>query len=365
MTDPQFSAAPQAHGTDDPTRVMVRRCTAWVVDLLLFLAVVLTVFGNTAEYFEIDDEAIRDLDALIAAGDVDVDASFCDVLLENDDVAGCVELDDRAYLTSESDQAFQFVSTVAWFVLAHILLVGLVGASPGKLLLGLRVIDEQGRIAGIAKAAIRNVLWIVDGVPFVIGPVVGLITAGTSTGHRRVGDIAAKTYVVRSSQVGTPPFAVATAPGSDLAAAPPPQVWRSQPDTQASPVATPVEPDAPAPTWDPTAAPNPTAGWNPPVAPSEPTDIGETEPDHTAPMDEPAGDDRTEDDEPAGDDHTEAEPTDTGATVAAAPSAPSAPLENPPPQWDEARNTYLQWDANAQRWLQWDSVGNRWKPIDT
>jgi hypothetical protein len=47
--------------------------------------------------------------------------------------------------------------------------------------------------------------------------------------------------------------------------------------------------------------------------------------------------------------------------------APSTPQVNPmpPPQWDQARNTYIQWDPNQQMWLQWDPRANRWKLIDT
>lgn len=47
--------------------------------------------------------------------------------------------------------------------------------------------------------------------------------------------------------------------------------------------------------------------------------------------------------------------------------SPSTPQVNPmpPPQWDQARNTYIQWDPSQQMWLQWDTRANRWKLIDT
>ena len=39
---------------------------------------------------------------------------------------------------------------------------------------------------------------------FLCGPLVGGITMLSSSGNRRVGDMAAKTFVVRASQVGHP-----------------------------------------------------------------------------------------------------------------------------------------------------------------
>jgi hypothetical protein len=66
------------------------------------------------------------------------------------------------------------------------------------------VVDEQGNKASFGKMLLRWVMWIVDGLPLVLGPLVGLITSLTTTGHRRVGDMVAKTHVVRKSSVGHP-----------------------------------------------------------------------------------------------------------------------------------------------------------------
>jgi hypothetical protein len=73
----------------------------------------------------------------------------------------------------------------------------------GKLLLGIRTVREDGRAAGMGKALVRWLLWIVDGFPYFL-PLVGFIVALTSTGHRRVGDMAAKTFVVRKAAMGSP-----------------------------------------------------------------------------------------------------------------------------------------------------------------
>lgn len=89
------------------------------------------------------------------------------------------------------------------------LLQGLVGGSPGKLAVGLRVVDEQGAVCGIPRAVVRSLMWIVDGLPglcfcFFL-PLVGFITMLVSKTHRRVGDMVAGTYVVKKSSMGLAP----------------------------------------------------------------------------------------------------------------------------------------------------------------
>ena len=66
------------------------------------------------------------------------------------------------------------------------------GASIGKHALGLRVVDEQGRKAGLGRTIVRWLFLIIDGGIFLIG----LITALVTHPHRRVGDLVAGTYVV-------------------------------------------------------------------------------------------------------------------------------------------------------------------------
>lgn len=80
---------------------------------------------------------------------------------------------------------------------------GLAGGSPGKLIVGLRVLRPDGTPAGVGKALIRFALWIVDGLPYCF-PLVALIVGSASTGHRRVGDMAAGTFVVGKAHQGRP-----------------------------------------------------------------------------------------------------------------------------------------------------------------
>ena len=61
---------------------------------------------------------------------------------------------------------------------------------------------SDGTVPGIGKAIVRWLIWIVDSLP--VFWLVGIITAATSTGHRRVGDMAANTLVVRADAAGRP-----------------------------------------------------------------------------------------------------------------------------------------------------------------
>lgn len=88
------------------------------------------------------------------------------------------------------------------------------GQSPGKRALGLRVIKEGGYPVGFADAAIRNLVRIIDFLPFCYG--VGVIAMLMNKNWRRLGDLAAGTIVVRdgarSSNAGTFPRGKSSAP---------------------------------------------------------------------------------------------------------------------------------------------------------
>ena len=83
------------------------------------------------------------------------------------------------------------------------------GQTPGKRLLKLRVIREDGRPLTLWEAIARNLLRIFDAVPGFVLPVysVGLITIFLSSRDQRVGDIFAGTVVVRERFDEAPTFA--------------------------------------------------------------------------------------------------------------------------------------------------------------
>jgi len=318
--------APIPYGTrtaPDETAVMGRRTLAWIADVLLYAGIVAAGFASMAEYVD------------VPPGVADEDA--CDLLEEqNGDLpGGCIATDGTVYLLDTSEAGVQTVLSLGWFAF-FVVLQGVTGGSPGKLLFGLRVVDQYGNRCGIGKSLGRTLMWAVDAAPWIV-PLVGPITAFTSTGHRRVGDLAAGTYVVTSSAVGSPvmPGTAAPPPGQTPWGAPPPG-WGSTP---------------------PTTPPGP-SGWSatstPPAPAAAHTDAGVDAPEPiAAPVPEPA---------PA----PFAAPGASGPPPAPAEQpAPTSRYELPPPQWDPARGTYLQWEPNQQAWLQWDAAGQRWKPIDT
>lgn len=82
------------------------------------------------------------------------------------------------------------------------------GQTPGKRLLKLRVIREDGRPVTLWEAIARNLLRIFDAVPGFILPVysVGLITIFMSGRDQRIGDVFAGTVVVRERTDEAPTF---------------------------------------------------------------------------------------------------------------------------------------------------------------
>lgn len=176
----------------DPTNVVGRRVAAALLDGLL--VAVVTFVGLTADMTRISDE-------MVTAGPYDGITDFCDAYMDAFDDELCFPyLDGDALYGSPDGWTF-----VAWFGTAvglFVLLQGLTGATPGKLATGIRVVREDGSRPGIGRAGIRWVLWIVDGLPFLA--LVGFITSLTTTGHRRVGDMVAKTFVVRREAAGRP-----------------------------------------------------------------------------------------------------------------------------------------------------------------
>lgn len=83
------------------------------------------------------------------------------------------------------------------------------GQTPGKRLMKLRVIRDDGRPLTLWEAVTRNLLRVCDAVPGFVVPIysVGLIAIFASSRDQRVGDIFAGTVVVREREDHAPTFA--------------------------------------------------------------------------------------------------------------------------------------------------------------
>jgi uncharacterized RDD family membrane protein YckC len=77
----------------------------------------------------------------------------------------------------------------------YILMEGYLGQTLGKILLGIRVVREDGgEVPGLKAAAIRTLLRLVDGL---FSYAVAFVTVLVSGKNQRLGDMAAHTLVVR------------------------------------------------------------------------------------------------------------------------------------------------------------------------
>jgi len=70
------------------------------------------------------------------------------------------------------------------------------GITIGKLIIGLRVVKTDGSVPGITAGIIRNLLRLIDGLPALQITAITLILVTTE--NTRLGDIAAKTRVVKT-----------------------------------------------------------------------------------------------------------------------------------------------------------------------
>jgi uncharacterized RDD family membrane protein YckC len=238
----------------DPTAVMGRRIAAWVVDALIASALVAAVFAATISVETIDFNPCPD--TFDDFGDDGFGSS-------DEDFQVCTYTTDsgREYLIwwdGEQARGFQqddsyliWGASALYSVLVFWVLQGLTGATPGKALFGIRTVDEAGTAPGIGRAAIRSILWIVDGIGCCI-PLVAPIAAFSSKGHRRVGDMVAKTFVVDRSSMGAGPIQVPglTAPEGGTPPAAAVGAWGTTPPMSPPMGAVAQPPQAAEPQWD-------------------------------------------------------------------------------------------------------------------
>lgn len=294
----------------DPTAVMGRRIGAYLIDAVIAWVVMAAVFWSVSDTVPNSP--------LLSCGDDNAPTL-------------CLELGDTIRFAEGGDANMVTIAGLVVWAVFGIVIQGLTGGTPGKLMVGLRVIrKEDGQLAGIGRCAARTVLWLVDAFPYIV-PLVGLITGIATKGHRRVGDMAAGTLVVRSDAVGTPPIV----PGL------------TAPATAG---------------WSPPVPAGGPGGWVPPTAPpsqTPPADLAD-------PFARPAGQvfpapDRQ--DAPYG------APPPSGPPVAAPPPA-AAPVATPPPEqrddqprWDPQRNAYVWFDPARNQWLVHDTATDQWLPM--
>jgi uncharacterized RDD family membrane protein YckC len=278
----------------DPTAVVGRRIGAWLIDLVIYLVVAFAVTAMTGgvrlETGEFPNERSAEL--------------YCDAWQDSHDgFCSRTSNSDGTYDVTTIEGGFGGLAVWAGHLVAYSVIQGLLGGSLGKIAVGLRVVDEDGKVIGIGRSFARTIAWIGDAITCGL-PIVGGVMMVSNKGHRRLGDMLAGTYVVSKSSVGTP-------------------IRPGQPDAGA---------------WT-----TPAAGqWG---APSGPGSWGQpstgqfgagSAPGSWAPPSGPV----------------------SGPPV----GAPGAPAGDGP-TWDPARNAYIQFDRNLGEWVQWDDDLKIWGPI--
>lgn len=284
----------------DPTAVVGRRILAFGIDLLLvtgvLMAVLLPAWNARAESFPAS--RFRCPDELQQTSRESVP----------DDGGLCLEAGSEIQVITESEAqslSLMFYGVFGLFgLLDLVVLQGLTGASVGKLITGLRVVRPDGSKAGIGWAALRWVLLFVDALCCFLP---GAVLVFSTKGHRRIGDMAASTFVVARAQVGTP----VVVPG---------------------------------------------------MAPVAATGVPPSYPGYPGYPSGPAG--------PAGPGYgVGAPPAPGGFPSYPAPTGPQLPPAGAPegdgPHWDQARDTYIQYDRELAAWMEWDATSSRWRPIDS
>ncbi len=245
-----YAFAPQ-----DPTAVVGRRILAYAIDFLLGLAVAMAFAVPQASRY---DQTVSALEFRCGS-----DFTVGEDQRTPVDSDLCVEVGDDIRFVPRGESGTVTTAFYGGFfgigLLNLVLLQSATGASVGKLLVGLRVIRADGQVAGIGWMALRWMLLVVDAFCCFLP---GAVLVFSTKGHRRIGDMAAGTFVVAKQQVGTPPQVPGvtvpalwpTAPGAPWGApAPtgPPASWAPPPGTTPTPgPATPAAPGTDGPIWD-------------------------------------------------------------------------------------------------------------------
>ena len=281
----------------DPTSVVGRRIGAWFIDLVVYLilAVAITAaFGgggaNTVRGFPSDSSA----------------STYCDQWRAEHNGFCFSSADGDTFTATTLEPTGASFWLPVHFVLYSVL-QGITGASLGKMAVGLRVVTADGQRCGLGRSFLRTLLWIVDAITCAL-PILGGILILSTKGHRRVGDMAAKTFVVPKEAEGSPiavPGVTAPAAGPGFGAAPygAGHLGGGWPSDPAAPTGWSGAPSsAPQGTWAPTGS----------------TDVASA----------------------------------TGDTTGDGPT------------WDAARNAYIQYDREQSAWVQWNDDAKSWRPID-
>ena len=166
--------------TLDPSGIVRRRAVAFLIDLVLLSVVCIGGYQSVVR------SDFQEMPPGTPKSCQDLDDQFAD----------CVTFpwDDTVYVSDTHSVASDLAIFMPLF-LVLVVMQGITGLTPGKLARGLRVVGPDWRRPGMRRAFLRSALWVVDGLPCVF-PGVGALMLLTRKDRRRLGDLAADTYVI-------------------------------------------------------------------------------------------------------------------------------------------------------------------------
>jgi uncharacterized RDD family membrane protein YckC len=145
-----------------PTQVVGRRVAAFVIDFVLWAVIIAIAWYALTK---------------------DVGSGSC--------VGGGITINGKCHgFTSSGNRTAWIVIDILVTIGLFVVMQGLTGKTPGKAMLGIKVVKSDGNSPGILRTIGRELMWVVD---FWI---VALIAALASQNNQRLGDMVAGTYVV-------------------------------------------------------------------------------------------------------------------------------------------------------------------------
>jgi uncharacterized RDD family membrane protein YckC len=187
---PAYPASyPTGSARRDPTAVLGRRYGAFFIDLAICLVAFSLLFFPFAK-----ERSAAETLRLPGCHPSSSDSSRVEC-----DNRAIIQLDDTVY---EANGGAFLLLVVLFTFLYFGVVEAFFGGSLGKQMTRIRVVTADGRRIGLWRSAVRWLLFVVDG-PLTLF-LCGIITSAVSKGHRRVGDMAADSYVVHRDDAGRP-----------------------------------------------------------------------------------------------------------------------------------------------------------------
>jgi uncharacterized RDD family membrane protein YckC len=187
---PAYPASyPTTSARRDPTAVLGRRYGAFFIDLAICLVAFTLLFFPFAKERSVA-ETLRLPGCHLSSSD------SSRVECNNRAV---IQLNDTVY---EANGGVSLLLAAVFTFLYFGVIEAFFGGSLGKQMTRIRVVTPSGQRIGLWRSTVRWLLFLVDG-PLTLF-LCGIITSAVSKGHRRVGDMAADTYVVHRDDAGRP-----------------------------------------------------------------------------------------------------------------------------------------------------------------